>query len=274
MTGKPTINDLRQAKQSGRKIKMLTAYDFPLAQLIDRADVDIILVGDSLANVMLGLDSTKSIGMEEMLYHSKAVCRGVQRTLVVGDMPSGSYGDAAKALANARRFMDEAGCDAVKLEWFEGCQSVVRELTEAGINVMGHVGLTPQTAENFVVQGKDAHSARAILDQTRQLETWGCFAVVLECIPKELAKIITNKVSIPTIGIGAGVNCDGQVLVTHDLLGLYDRFRPKFAKRYLEAGNLFIEALNTYARDVDGGSFPSDEHSFTIDKTQLDQLQD
>lgn len=272
MTGKPTIDNLRQAKQSGRKIKMLTAYDFTLAQLIDRSQVDIILVGDSLANVMLGLDSTKSIGMEEMLYHSKAVCRGVQRTLVVGDLPSGSYDTAVKALANARRFIEEAGCDAVKLEWFEGCQSVVRELAGAGINVMGHVGLTPQTAENFVVQGKDAHSARAILDQTCQLEACGCFAVVLECIPKELAKIISGKVSIPTIGIGAGVNCDGQVLVTHDLLGLYDRFRPKFVKRYLEAGSLFVEALNTYAREVDNGTFPSDEHSFTIDKTQLDQI--
>lgn len=272
MTNKMTIPDLHRAKQEGRKIKMLTAYDYTMARLIDHSAIDMILVGDSLANVMLGLDSTALVGMEDMLHHAKAVCRGVENTIVVGDMPSGSYPDELTARANARRFIDEAGCDAVKLEWSKDCPRICAALTAEGVAVMGHIGLTPQTAEKYAVQGKDVASAKAIMEQARLLADSGCFAVVLECVPAELARLITAEIAVATIGIGAGVHCDGQVLVTHDLLGLFDRFRPKFVRRYASLADTIREALDVYAKDVDQGVFPGPQESYSVDPGLLDQL--
>ncbi len=270
---KVTIQDLIQKKSQGQKITMLTAYDYPFARLVDQAGVDIVLVGDSLANVVLGLESTTDVGMFEMLHHTKAVRRGVQRALLIGDMPYESYQQRPEdAVANARRFVEEAGCDAVKLEWFDQCVDVARAIVQVGIPVMGHVGLTPQTAEKFRVQGRDLESARAIMRHARALEACGCFSIVLECVPVELAQCITDDLKIITIGIGAGPECDGQVLVTPDLLGLYDRFQPRFAKRYANIGADVLESLKRYCADVSGGEFPSSEHSFYLPDDQIDML--
>ncbi|MBP9853435.1 MAG: 3-methyl-2-oxobutanoate hydroxymethyltransferase [Candidatus Omnitrophica bacterium] len=267
---KITVQNILDKK--GKKIKMLTAYDYPMAKLIDASGVDLILVGDSLANVALGLDSTKEVGMPEMIHHAKAVVRAVERAIVVGDLPYGSYRNKKTAVQNAKKFL-EVGCRAVKLEWFDRCAEVAKAIFDAGIPVMGHVGLTPQTAENFKVQGKDAKSAKDIIDHALALEASGCFSVVLECIPSEIARIITECLKIPTIGIGAGVHCDGQVLVTHDLLGLYSGFHPKFAKRYNNLDQSITQSLKTFCSEVETGKFPGDEHSFTIDPKQLNQLQ-
>ena len=208
------LNDIVSLKGK-RKLTMLTAYDYPLASLIDRAGIDMVLVGDSVANVVLGLDSTTKVGMSEMLHHAKAVRRAVKNALVIGDMPFESYQlNPDEAVKNARRFIDEAGCDCVKLEWFEKCLEVTEKIIQAGIPVMGHIGLTPQTADKlggFKVQGKDAEAGQRLIDQASALEKLGCFSIVLECVPDKLAEIITRKLKIPTIGIGAGVNCDGQV---------------------------------------------------------------
>lgn len=275
---KITIDDIKKKKVSGEKITMLTAYDYPTAVLMDKAGLDIILVGDSLANVVLGLESTVQVGMSEMLHHAKAVCRGVERSLVVGDMPYESYQmDTSKAVENARRLVDEAGCNAVKYEWFDQCPNVVRQTVNAGIPVMGHVGLTPQTAEQlggYKVQGRDIESARRIILQALQLEESGCFAVVIECVPAQLAEMMTAKMKIPTIGIGAGVACDGQVLVSHDLLGLHQRFRPKFAKQYVDLGTIALEAFLQYKEDVEEGIFPDPEHSFNLNAEDLKRLRD
>lgn len=224
MSKRKTIGQILKKKKSGQKITVLTAYDYPTAKILDEAGVDIILVGDSLANVVLGLDSTTQIGMAEMIHHTKAVRRGVKQALVVGDMPFEAYQkDPKKAVANANRFMT-AGCDAVKVEWFSKASQVTADIIKAGIPVMGHVGLTPQTAEKLggmKVQGKDADSAVKILENAIEFQKRGCFSIVLECIPDKLAGAITKSLKIPTIGIGAGVQCDGQVLVINDMLGLY-----------------------------------------------------
>jgi len=255
---------------------MLTAYDFPCAALIDEADIDIILVGDSVANVVLGLESTRDVGMEEMLHHAKAVNRAVKKALLVGDMPYDSYQLKSKeAVKNAQRFIDEANCAAVKLEWFDRCIDVAGSIIKAGIPVMGHVGLTPQTADQlggFKVQGKDAESARKIIERARALEKQGCFSVVLECIPFQIAEIITEELSIPTIGIGAGVHCDGQVLVTHDLLGIVSRFRPKFVKNYYNLNDAILKGIKEYRDDVRPGRFPGLEHSYTLNQEELEHL--
>jgi 3-methyl-2-oxobutanoate hydroxymethyltransferase len=273
---KVTVNDILNKKTAGRKITMLTAYDYPIAILLDRAGIDIILVGDSVANVVLGLESTLSVGMAEMLHHAKAVSRGTKRALVVGDMPFESYQkNPAVAVENAKRFVNEAGCDAVKYEWFDQAPVVVEQTVKAGIPVVGHVGLTPQTAEQLggmKVQGKDADSARRIIEQAQILEKCGCFALVLECVPSELAALITKKIKIPTIGIGAGPACDGQVLVTHDVLGLFERFRPKFAKQYVDLGTIALEAFAQFKEDVEGGVFPDHEHSFKMNGEELGKL--
>ncbi|MCM8795729.1 MAG: 3-methyl-2-oxobutanoate hydroxymethyltransferase, partial [Candidatus Omnitrophica bacterium] len=230
---KITIEEILSLKGK-RKITMLTAYDYPLAALIDRAGIDMILVGDSVANVVLGLESTTQVGMTEMLHHAKAVTRAVKHALVVGDMPYESYQiNPEESVKNAKRFMEEAKCDAVKLEWFDKCLEVTQEIIRTGIPVMGHIGLTPQTADKiggFKVQGRDAEAAGRLIKQAKALEKLGCFCIVLECVPDKIAQMITKKLKIPTIGIGAGVDCDGQVLVTYDLLGLFERFTPKFVK--------------------------------------------
>lgn len=273
MADRVTISQIQQKKKRKQKIVVLTAYDYPLASLIDRSAVDIILVGDSLANVVLGLDSTTQVGMAEMLHHAKAVRRAVRRALLVGDMPFESYQkDPSQAVANARRFVEEAGCDAVKLEWFDRCLEVAENIVKAGIPVMGHVGLTPQTAGQlggFKVQGKDADSARRILEDALALEKKGCFSIVLECVPAPLAAMITQRLSVPTIGIGAGKNCDGQVLVTHDLLGLFERFTPKFVKRYVRLNDAIEKGIGRFCADVRRGKFPDKAHSYPMNPEEL-----
>ncbi|MBM3243610.1 MAG: 3-methyl-2-oxobutanoate hydroxymethyltransferase, partial [Candidatus Omnitrophica bacterium] len=221
-----------------RKITMLTAYDYPIASLVDKAGIDIILVGDSLANVVLGLESTTEIGMSEMLHHAKAVSRAVKNSMVIGDMPYNSYQlNPSEAVKNAERFINEAGCDGIKLEWFPECLKVTESIVKSNIPVMGHIGLTPQTADKiggFKVQGKDAEAAKRLIEEAVKLEGAGCFTLVLECVPDKISEIITKRISIPTIGIGAGIHCDGQVLVINDMLGLFDRYTPKFVKKYIE----------------------------------------
>lgn len=257
-----TIEQILQKKKRGEKIVMLTAYDYPLASFIDQCGIDIVLVGDSLANVVLGLDSTRQVNMSVMLHHAKAVRRAVRQAFLVGDMPYGSYEKPKRAVKNAKRFLKEAGCDAVKVEWFDNCPKVAAVMVKSGIPVMGHVGLTPQTARAFRVQGKDADSARRILQQAQALAKSGCFSIVLECIPQRLAAQITKKLKIPTIGIGAGKSCDGQVLVTHDMLGLFERFRPKFARQYVNLGPPIKKAVARFAEDVRKGKFPDQQYSF------------
>ncbi|MFA5116795.1 MAG: 3-methyl-2-oxobutanoate hydroxymethyltransferase [Candidatus Omnitrophota bacterium] len=269
-----TVKDILLLKGK-RKITMLTAYDYPFASLVDKAGIDIILIGDSLANVVLGLESTKEVGMTEMLYHSKAVCRAVKQALVIGDMPYESYqAHPDEAVKNARRFID-IGCAAIKLEWFEKCLEVTGEIIKAGIPVMGHIGLTPQTADKlggFKVQGKDAEAAKRLIEQAQQLEKAGCFAIVLECVPDRIAAMVSVKLKIPTIGIGAGADCDGQVLVMHDMLGLFDRYRPKFVKQFINLGPMVQKAMEEYKEEVISGKFPAKEHCFTISKEELEKL--
>jgi 3-methyl-2-oxobutanoate hydroxymethyltransferase len=270
-----TIKEIRELKGK-RKITMLTAYDFPFASLVDKAGIDIILVGDSLANVVLGLDSTTEVGMPEMLTSAKAVSRAVKNALVVGDMPYDAYQlDPQESLRNARRFIAEANCGAVKLEWFAHCLEVTGCLIKSGIAVMGHIGLTPQTADKlggFKVQGKEAASARQLIAQARQLEDLGVFAIVLECVPDKIAEMITQQLKIPTIGIGAGPSCDGQVLVLYDLLGLFQRYQPKFVKRYINLSALIQEAIEKYKAEVLTGEFPAAEHSFSIKQEELRKI--
>ena len=269
------VNDIRDLKGL-RKITMLTAYDYPLAYLVDQAGLDMILVGDSLANVVLGLQSTTEVGMAEMLHHAKAVTRAVKNALVIGDMPFESYQlNPEAAVKNARRFIEEAKCDGVKLEWFERCLEVTEKIIKAGIPVMGHIGLTPQTADKlggFKVQGKDAEAALRLIKQAQDLEKAGCFSIVLECVPDKIAEIITQKLKIPTIGIGAGVHCDGQVLVIHEALGLFDRYTPKFVKKYIDLSALILKAIKDYKNEVIEGKFPDKEHSFSIKEEELNKL--
>jgi len=277
MSERKTIEHIQGKKKDGQKITMLTAYDYSLASLVDAAGVDIILVGDSLANVVLGLESTTEVGMTEMIHHAKAANRAVKRALLVGDMPFESYqSDSDMAVVNAKRFIDEAGCNAVKLEWFDQCLEVAEKIAGAGIPVMGHVGLTPQTAEKlggFKVQGRDAESAREIIKHAKDLQEKGCFSIVLECIPSPIAKMITEQLSIPTIGIGAGPHCDGQVLVTHDILGLFDRFKPKFVKQYTDLGASIIEGVRNYCKEVEDGTFPDASRSYSMNEQELLNLE-
>lgn len=272
---KVTIKDVLSLKGK-RKITMLTAYDYPLASLVDKAAIDMILVGDSLANVVLGLDSTTKVGMTEMIHHAKAVTRAVKHALVIGDMPYDSYQvNPEDSVKNAQRFIDEAKCDAVKLEWFDRCLEVTEKIIKAGIPVMGHIGLTPQTADKlggFKVQGKDAETAKRLIEQAGELEKLGCFSIVLECVPDKIAGMITARLKIPTIGIGAGINCDGQVLVIHDLLGLFERFKPKFVKQYINLTPQIQNALEEFKKEVIEGKFPTKEHSFIIKEEELKKL--
>lgn len=276
MSHRKTVNEILEKKKKGERITMLTAYDYPMARLIDEVGIDIILVGDSLANVVLGLESTKEIGMEEMLHHARAVNRGVTKALLVGDMPFGSFHqDSKESVRNAALFIEDAGCNAVKLEWYDNCLVMTKAIVDFGIPVMGHIGLTPQTADQlggFIVQGRDHDTAQRLIEQARSLQKAGCFSIVLECVPDKLSEIITKDLDIPTIGIGAGIHCDGQVLVTHDILGLYDRFRPKFVKQYTNLSEPIKAALESYKKDVELGHFPSEKYSFSIKKEELEGL--
>ena len=268
---KVTVPDLLQRKalaagSQNKKITCLTAYDYPTARLVDEAGVDVVLVGDSLAMVMLGHDSTLPLTLDEALHHTKAVRRGVARALVVADMPYGSYhGDIGESLRNAMRFVKEAGAEAVKIEGGERRLELIARLTEAEIPVMGHIGLTPQSVNalgGYRVQGKTPNAAEQVLRDARAVEAAGAFSIVLEAIPRELAAEITKAVRIPTIGIGAGPDCDGQVLVLHDLLGLTFQNPPKFARRYANVGEAILKAVREYCADVESSRFPTDAESY------------
>lgn len=274
---KMTVQDIKKYKNR-RKITMLTAYDYTMAEACEKAGIDIILVGDSLANVVLGLDSTKDVTMDQMVYHAKAVRRGAGRSFIVGDMPFEAYqADVRSAARNARRFIREAGCDAVKIEWFEKALVAVRECRRAGIPVMGHIGLTPQTADKlggFRVQGRDAQAAKRLIEQARLLEEAGCFTILMECVPDKVAGLITGNAKVPTIGIGAGPYCDGQVLVTHDMLGLFNRYAPKFVKKYADLSRSMIKAFMAYKKDVEELRFPSRAHSFSISPEEFRKIEE
>jgi 3-methyl-2-oxobutanoate hydroxymethyltransferase len=271
--GKVTVPELLQRKASSagspsnsKKIVCLTACDYPTARLLDEAGVDVILVGDSLAMVVLGYDSTLPATLEEMLHHARAVRRGTKHALVVADMPFGSYhADTAESLRNAVRFVKEAGVEAVKVEGGERRLELIARLTEAEIPVMGHIGLTPQSVNalgGYRVQGKTTDSAEQLLRDARAVEAAGAFSVVLEAVPRELAAQITRELRIPTIGIGAGPDCDGQILVVHDMLGLTFDQTPKFARKYANVGEVISNAVRGYCEDVRSGTFPSDSESY------------
>jgi len=263
---KKTVADIMAMKSVGEKITMLTAYDVNFARMIEDAGVDMVLVGDSLGMVILGYESTVPVTMEEMLHHCRAVRRGTKKTLLVGDMPFLSYQISAEdAVQNAGRFFKEAGCDAVKLEGGKTVCPQIAKISEAGMPVMGHIGLTPQSVGQlggYKVQGRDLDAAEKLISDACALEEAGVFAVVLECIPSEVGAIISEKISIPTIGIGAGADCDGQVLVTHDLVGLFEKFTPKFVKQYVKVAPAINEALAGFVNEVRNGQFPQEEHSF------------
>jgi 3-methyl-2-oxobutanoate hydroxymethyltransferase len=271
MIKKLTIQDIISMKKNGERISMLTAYDASFAGLIDAAGIDMVLVGDSLGMVLLGYNSTIPVTMEEMLHHCRAAGRGVKRAVLVGDMPFMSYQVSQnEAISNAGRFLKEAGCDAVKLEGGTEMCDTVKAIVKAGIPLMGHIGLTPQTASQlggYRVQGRDADSARRLLQSARDLEAADVFAIVLECIPAQLSEAITRMVSIPTIGIGAGKHCDGQVLVTHDMVGMFEKFNPSFVKQFAKLAPQIKDAVADYNKEVKNGSFPAEEHSFNM---QLD----
>ncbi len=267
MQKRKTVLDILTMKKAGEKITMLTAYDAAMSALLASADVDVLLVGDSLGMVVLGYDSTVPVTMDEMIHHASAVRRGAPGAFVVGDMPFGSYQTGIRdAIINGGRFLKEAGCDAVKLEGGLEVCDVVTALVQAGVSVMGHIGLTPQTATQlggYKVQGRDVESAKKMVVEAQALEKAGVFAIVMECIPDELGRIISEEIAIPTIGIGAGVHCDGQVLVTHDLLGMFEKFIPGFVKSYCKLAPIIKEAVADYSREVRNGEFPDKEHSFS-----------
>ena len=273
---KITISYLQKKMDEGRKITMMTAYDYPTASLVDQAEMDTILVSYSLGMVVLGYESTVPVTMEEMLHHCKAVCRGAKQSFVIGDMPFMSYQvSVEKAVENAGRLIKEAGCESVKLEGGSEMAHVVKAIVDAGIPVCGHIGLTPQTAtklSGFKVQGKDAEGARELVNSAKALEEAGAFMIVLECIPDQVASRITNELNIPTIGIGAGKYCDGQVLVYHDLVGLFERFTPKMVKQYVNLAPQIREALIQDREEVEKGIFPAPEHSFTMKVEEAEKM--
>ena len=273
---KTTVLDVQQAKNEGRKLTMLTAYDYPLGLMAAESGVDIVLVGDSLGMVVLGLQGTVEVTVENMIHHIKAVVRGCKGPLIVGDMPFMSYNTSIReAIINAGRLMKEGGCDVVKLEGGVDFALTVEAIVKAGIPVQGHIGLTPQTASalgGFKMQGKDAAAAKQIIDDAKALEEAGVFSIILEAVPAPLGKMVAESVNVPVIGIGAGPDVDGQVLVFHDVVGLFDRFVPKFVKQYTNARKIIIAALKEYNQDVIEGKFPAPEHSFKMPDEALEEL--
>ena len=271
-----TVNQIKEMKPKGEKIAMLTAYDYSTAKIVDEAGIPLILVGDSLGMVVLGYESTIPVTMEEMLHHTKAVVRGAKRAMVIGDMPFMTYHISIDdALRNAARFIQEGSAQAVKLEGGVTVAEKVRRIVECGMPVMGHIGLTPQSIHQFggfKLQGKTPETAARLLEDARALEQAGAFAIVLETIPAQLARIITAKVNIPTIGIGAGIDCDGQVLVINDLLGSFTDFVPKHAKQYAKLADIIRKAVTEYHNEVKAGSFPTEKQSFFIDESLLAEL--
>ena len=271
-----TIRDLKEMKRQGEKIPMMTAYDYTSARILEEAGIPIILVGDSLGQVVLGYDSTVPVTMEEMIHHIKAVVRGTQGVHIVGDLPFLSYqADTSEAVRNAGRLLKEGGAQSVKLEGGRHMAETVRRLVQSGIPVMGHIGLTPQSVNQlggYRVQGKSSKAAVELMEDARALEDAGVYAIVLESVPSPLAQLITERVSIPTIGIGAGVHCDGQVQVFHDLFGLFTDFVPKHARRYANLAEVLTRAATEYIGDVQARTFPSDKESYSMNQSVLDEL--
>jgi 3-methyl-2-oxobutanoate hydroxymethyltransferase len=276
MSGKFTTQAFLDAKKMSRKITMLTAYDYSMAQILDESGIDAILVGDSLAMPIQGKDSTLDVTLDEMIYHCRCVARGVKNAMLVGDMPFLTYHiNSDEAVRNAGRFIQEGKAAAVKLEGGKSMAATVRAIVRAQIPVMGHIGLTPQSVNvfgGFKVQGKEESAAKTLIEDALALEEAGAFAIVLEAVPELLAKLISEKISIPTIGIGAGKYCDGQVLVIHDMLGLYSDFTPKFVKQYAKLRGTMAEAVATYISEVRAQQFPERQHTFTISDDVLEKL--
>ena len=276
MNKKFTVKSFQKAKDEKRPISMLTAYDYSMAKILDSAGADALLVGDSLGMVVQGHDSTISVTMEDMIYHAKAVTRGAKRSLVIVDMPFMSYHvSVAEAVSNAGRLMKEGGAHAIKLEGGVEFAETIRQIMRAQIPVMGHIGMTPQSVHmfgGFKVQGKSLEQAQQIIDDAKALEEAGVFAITLECVPEELSKIITETVNVPTIGIGAGKYCDGQVLVSNDMLGMYSDFVPKFVKQFAHLSTDIEGAVKTYIKELADNSFPEKKHTFTIDEEVINNL--
>ena len=273
---KNTVATFRKAKQEGKKLSMLTAYDYSTASLLDEAGIHGILVGDSLGNVILGYEDTISVTMEDMIHHGAAVSRGAKNALVVVDMPFMSYqGSVYDALNNAGRLMKEGRANAVKLEGGKEVAPQIKAIVQAGIPVMGHLGLTPQSINalgGYKVQGKDESAAQKLLEDAKTIAEAGVFSIVLECVPSALAEVITKAVDVPTIGIGAGAGCDGQILVYQDMLGMFSDFTPKFVKRYANIGEAMREAFRTYIAEVSEGIFPKTEHGYSISNEVIEKL--
>ncbi len=273
---KNTVVTFKEAKAKGEKLTMLTAYDYSTAKLVDGAGINAILVGDSLGNVVLGYPDTISVTMEDMIHHSVAVSRGIKDTLLICDMPFMSYQTSVyDAVVNAGRLMKEGRAHAVKLEGGQEMEETIRAIVNASIPVCAHIGLTPQSINafgGFKVQGKGEEAAQKLLDDARAVERAGAFAVVLECVPAALAKKVSEEISIPTIGIGAGADCDGQVLVYQDMLGMFTDFKPKFVKHYANVGEIMTEAFKAYDAEVKAGVFPAQEHTYKIDDSVIEKL--
>ena len=273
---KNTTTSIMQMKNSGHKISMLTAYDYTTARLLDEGGVNTILVGDSLGNVILGYEDTISVTVEDMIHHSAAVARGAKNALVVTDLPFMSYQTSVyDAVVNAGRLMKEGRAGAVKLEGGKEVCPQIKAIVSAGIPVVAHLGLTPQsinTFGGFKVQGKTEAAAKKLIEDAKAVEEAGAFLLVLECVPAKLAKLVTESINIPTIGIGAGAGCDGQVLVIYDMLGMFSDFKPKFVKHFANAGDMIREAVKTYIAEIDDGIFPAEEHCYKIDDEVIDKL--
>jgi 3-methyl-2-oxobutanoate hydroxymethyltransferase len=270
---KMTLPDIQAMKLDGRKITMLSIPDYPMALIADQAGLDTVLVGDSLAMTVLGYETTVPITMEEMLHHTKAVTRATRYAFVVGDMPFMSNNTSERdAIINAGRFMQEGGTDSVKVEGGVNAAHIVKAIVGAGIPVMGHIGLTPQHISllgGYKAQGRDAQTALRVIEDALAIEEAGAFAIILECVPDQISKIVTEHLRVPTISYGAGPYCDGQGLVAHDILGMFDRFTPRFVKKYANLGGEILRAFESYVGDVASGEFPMDEHSFHINEEEL-----
>ncbi len=273
---KVTVLDVQQAKEENRKLTMMTAYDYPFGLLADEAGIDIVLVGDSLGMVVMGLEGTVEVNMEHMIHHIRAVARGCKNPFIVGDMPFMSYNTSIRdAIMNAGRLLKEGGCESIKLEGGVDFAPTIEAIVKAGIPVQGHIGLTPQTASalgGFKMQGRDAAAAKQIIDDAKALEGAGVFSMILEAVPAPLGKLVAEAVKVPIIGIGAGPDVDGQVLVTHDMIGLFDKFVPKFVKQYTNIRKVILDALSEYKQEVVDVKFPAPEHSFKMPAEALEQL--
>jgi 3-methyl-2-oxobutanoate hydroxymethyltransferase len=273
---KVTVLDVQQAKKEGRKLVMCTAYDYPFGLMADEAGMDMVLVGDSLGMVVMGLEGTVEVTMEHMIHHIKAVVRGCKGPLIVGDMPFMSYNTSVReAIQNAGRLMKEGGCEAIKLEGGVDFALTIQAIVKAGVPVQGHIGLTPQTASalgGFKMQGRDALAAKRIVEDAKALEDAGVFSMILEAVPAPLGQLVAEAVKVPVIGIGAGPDVDGQVLVTYDMIGLFEKFVPKFVKQYTQIRKTVLEALKEYKEDVVAVTFPGPEHSFKMPDETLEQL--